>query len=99
MSVNPLTQLEGEPFTVSPEELERMLSESELLDEADTRLNKMIRIFRYRERLFLQENTFDGELLIRPMGTRQEADAFVHDRLETYERMWDGCGCKIDFNQ
>ena len=23
--------------------------------------------------------------------------AFVKDRLDTYERMWDGCGCKVDY--
>ena len=26
-----------------------------------------------------------------------EVRAFVADRLETYERMWDGCGCRVDY--
>jgi hypothetical protein len=27
----------------------------------------------------------------------QEVRAFVQDRLDTYERMWDGCGCKVEY--
>lgn len=23
--------------------------------------------------------------------------AFVRERMDTYERMWDGCGCKVDY--
>jgi len=26
-----------------------------------------------------------------------EVRAFVEDRLDTYERMWDGCGCKVSY--
>ena len=26
-----------------------------------------------------------------------EVAAFVKDRLDTYERMWDGCGCKVEY--
>ena len=26
-----------------------------------------------------------------------EVQAFVEDRLDTYERMWDGCGCKVAY--
>jgi len=33
----------------------------------------------------------------RLLGGPQEADAFVRKRLEEYERMWDGCGVKVDY--
>lgn len=26
-----------------------------------------------------------------------EVAGFVKDRLDTYERMWDGCGCKVEY--
>ena len=30
-------------------------------------------------------------------GGESEARAFVEERLETYDRMWDGCGCKVHY--
>jgi hypothetical protein len=29
----------------------------------------------------------------------KEVRAFVQDRLDTYERMWDGCGCKVEYDR
>ncbi len=29
----------------------------------------------------------------------EAAQEFVAARLETYERMWDGCGCKVDYSE
>jgi hypothetical protein len=26
-----------------------------------------------------------------------EVRVFVQERLDTYERMWDGCGCKVEY--
>jgi len=34
---------------------------------------------------------------VRRLGGEDEARAFIRDRLDTYDRMWDGCGCKIDY--
>jgi len=31
------------------------------------------------------------------MNSLKEAEDFVKDRLDFYERKWDGCGCKIDY--
>ena len=33
----------------------------------------------------------------RLLGGKQEAAAFVARRREEYERMWDGCGVKVDY--
>ena len=38
-----------------------------------------------------------NERVIRYLADMDEVRRFVTDRLETYERMWDGCGCKIDY--
>jgi hypothetical protein len=35
--------------------------------------------------------------VLRLLGDRQAASVFVSERLATYERMWDGCGCRIDY--
>ncbi|KPK83126.1 MAG: hypothetical protein AMS25_01180 [Gemmatimonas sp. SM23_52] len=37
------------------------------------------------------------ERVIRRLADGDEARRFVQRRLEEYERMWDGCGCKIDY--
>jgi len=33
----------------------------------------------------------------RLLGGVEEARAFVDRRMEEYERMWDGCGVKVDY--
>lgn len=33
----------------------------------------------------------------RLLGGVEEAQAFVERRLEEYERMWDGCGVKVEY--
>jgi hypothetical protein len=33
----------------------------------------------------------------RRLADDKEAHRFVQGRLEQYERMWDGCGCKVDY--
>jgi hypothetical protein len=38
-----------------------------------------------------------GERVVRLLGNEAEARRFVEQRLEQYERMWDGCGCKVDY--
>ncbi len=37
------------------------------------------------------------ERVVRRLAGPDEARRFVNERLEAYERMWDGCGCKIDY--
>jgi hypothetical protein len=43
------------------------------------------------------EEPMPGKRVIRRLDDESEARAFVRDRLDTYERMWDGCGCKVDY--
>ena len=37
------------------------------------------------------------ECVVRYVANPGEVRAFVDRRLEQYARMWDGCGCKIDY--
>ena len=43
------------------------------------------------------EEPSSEERVLRRLGDEDQARLFVQDRLETYERMWDGCGCKVDY--
>ena len=84
---------------LSPDELAGLLEEAELVHEEDTCISGMIRILCLRNIVLVQEETPDREVLVRIRPTREAAEEFVARRLETYERMWDGCGCKVDYSE
>ena len=47
--------------------------------------------------LIAVEEPRDDERVVRRLGDEAAMRAFVKERLDTYERMWDGCGCKVDY--
>ncbi|MGD2216277.1 MAG: hypothetical protein PVJ64_05960 [Gemmatimonadales bacterium] len=54
-------------------------------------------IVRCESGLAAVERPAPGERVVRRLSGGDEARDFVAGRLEAYERMWDGCGCKIDY--
>ena len=84
---------------LSPNELAGLLEAAELVREEDTCISGMIRIIRLRGIVLVQEETPDREIVVRICPTHEAAEEFVDRRLETYERMWDGCGCKVDYSE
>jgi hypothetical protein len=78
------------------EELAALLADARLLREEDTRLCGSIRVLQLGPQILIQEQSFEGQPLIRLADSAESAQAFVEERLATYERMWDGCGCRID---
>ncbi len=49
--------------------------------------------------LLAVEEPSPGERVLRRLADEGEMRRFVEDRLETYERMWDGCGCKVEYDR
>jgi hypothetical protein len=43
------------------------------------------------------EQPTSDQCVIRRLPDDGAVRAFVGDRLASYERMWDGCGCKVDY--
>lgn len=43
------------------------------------------------------EEPGQGRRVLRRLADQAAVRAFVRDRLDTYERMWDGCGCKVEY--
>jgi hypothetical protein len=84
-------------ISIGTEELEALLEAAETVREVDTRLSGWIRILIVADEVILQEQTPKGEFLLRRMTSIEDAERFVEQRLAVYERMWDGCGCKIDY--
>ena len=52
---------------------------------------------RFDGRILVQEETPEREVLVRKLASIDAANGLVDGRLADYERMWDGCGCKIDY--
>ena len=83
--------------SISKVELDELLSQSSILIENDTYISDKIRLLKIDNELIIQEKTTKDELLIRSINSIKEAEEFINQRLEIYEKMWDGCGCKVDY--
>jgi hypothetical protein len=83
--------------TITSAELDELISKSEVVEEKNTGTCGLIRIVVYGNHVIVQEQTDNNKLVVHLLESVNEAKTFVRDRLESYERMWDGCGCKIDY--
>jgi hypothetical protein len=79
------------------EELDILLACATILKEENTSLSDFIRILKYNDDIFVQEMSDKYEILLRKMNSLEEAESFVKERLDFYDRKWDGCGCSIDY--
>jgi hypothetical protein len=84
-------------IVISDEELTDLLRSSKIVFEQDTRLRDFIRILKLVNLFYLQEKTNLGEIMIRQFETEADAMNLVNDRMQIYDKMWDGCGCKINY--
>jgi hypothetical protein len=85
------------PFPIDRNDLIGLLETAEVLRQDNTCVAGWIRILSVDGAVLVQEETPDGNALARRMPSIEDANRFVDDRLGTYERMWDGCGCKINY--
>lgn len=82
---------------LSNEEFDALSSSSEIISETDTIVSGKIRILKYLQFYFVQEFTAKDEIAIRKMTSKDAAANFVNERMIIYEKMWDGCGCKVNY--
>jgi hypothetical protein len=73
------------------------LKRADVIREEDTTLAGWIRILSLDGHVLFQEETPDRDVLVRRLTSIGEAHRLVDRRLADYERMWDGCGCTIDY--
>ena len=85
------------PIPVDREVLVGLLETAEVLRQDNTCVAGWIRVLSVDGVILVQEETPDGNALARRMLSIEDANDFVNDRLASYERMWDGCGCKINY--
>jgi hypothetical protein len=82
---------------IEDNQLQSALDNSEIIRVEDTHLSDFIRILKHEDKIIVQEITFKKEIIIRKAKSIEDAQKFVQDRLDFYERKWDGCGCNIDY--
>lgn len=93
-------QLEEKKVVFFPgKELDEFLDSVTVAETHDSNLGGMMRILKHDDNLFFQEITDKGEIAVRKMRGIIEAQNFINDRLNTYDRMWDGCGCRVDYDE
>lgn len=78
-------------------ELNDLLLKSQIIVEKDTLISDKIRLLKHNNQLILQEKTTKDEYLIRMVKSLKEGEELIKQRMEIYDRMWDGCGCKVDY--
>jgi hypothetical protein len=85
-------------IAIDRDTLRELIDAAELLREDDTHLAGWIRVLALGGSILVQEETPKGEVLVRRMPSRDSAERFVDLRMQSYERMWNGCGCKVDYH-
>lgn len=97
-TVDILKKVKSTSFVVILEdELQDLLTIANVIEEKDTHISDKIRLFKINGELLVQEKSNKNEYLLRLMKNKKEANLFIDERMETYDRMWDGCGCKVDY--
>lgn len=83
---------------ITKEDLNEILYQSKIIIEKDTHISDKIRLLKYKDGLLIQEKSNKDEFIIRIVKSIDEAEEFIKQRLEIYDRMWDGCGCKVKYD-
>ena len=92
------TRLEAERIVrLSREEWEAVAPAFAVLERHATGVAGDLLIVRGPSSLAAVEEPSSGERVIRRLPDEAAARLFVQERLAQYERMWDGCGCKVDY--
>jgi len=78
-------------------QLSDLLSNSTLIEEHNTVFSDIIRLLEIEKHYYIQEKTLKNEILFRQCQSLQTAKDFVQNRLAIYDKMWDGCGCKVRY--
>jgi len=82
---------------ISTNQLKDLIANSIIVFEEDTFVSGYVRILKFDDTYLFQEQTPKGKILIRKFSDRKSAENLAKERLEIYENMWNGCGCKVDY--
>jgi hypothetical protein len=92
------SRLVGAPvLRISPDEWSEAHASCEVLERHPTGVAGELLIMDLPSGFAAVEHPTATEFVVRHLANPEEVRAFVNRRLEQYARMWDGCGCKIDY--
>ena len=87
----------GEIVMTTAEAWQRVRDQFEVIEEHDTGVAGSLLILRGPGGLCAVEEPRPDERILRPLEDAAAAAALVRERMAAYEKMWDGCGVKIDY--
>jgi hypothetical protein len=87
----------GEVVALELPDWEALLPAFERLESHDTQVSGELTLLRgLCDGVLAVECPRPAERTVRLLASLEAAQAFVAQRLATYERMWNGCGCRVD---
>lgn len=86
----------GPALEIGAEDLDTLMETARVIRE-EAGMTGRLRALEFDGRILVQERTGTGQAVLRSVRSAEAALAFIDDRLERYDRMWDGCGCRIDY--
>ena len=87
----------GGPVPLSAEEWEALSPSFPEVERHNTQLaGDLIIVQVGAERMAVESPSRDARVA-RLLGSVEDARTFVSKRMEEYERMWDGCGVKVEY--
>jgi hypothetical protein len=89
----------GGTVPLSAPEWEALAPSFPEVEKHETLLAGQLVIFRVGDEMAAVEAPSKAARVARLLGGEVKVRAFVAKRLEEYERMWDGCGVKIDYHE
>lgn len=87
----------GGTVPLSAGEWAELAGEFPVVERHATQLAGELLVVRVGEELAAVEAPSREARVARLLGSGAEARAFVQRRMEEYERMWDGCGVKVEY--
>lgn len=93
-----ITKLKQQKYLViDHDQLETFLEDVEIIRQQDTLISGYLRLAKYDDNYIIQETTDKKEIVLRLFENRTDAEKLIDDRLDIYEKMWNGCGCKVNY--
>jgi hypothetical protein len=87
----------GGPVPLSAEEWEALSPSFPEVERHNTQLAGDLIIVQVGAERMAVESPSREARVARLLGSVEEARTFVAKRMEEYERMWDGCGVKVEY--
>ena len=99
MTLNEFTERLAAGVTVplSREDWDELAPHFPVEERHNTQLAGELLIVWVEEELAAVESPSRDARVARLLGSREAVTKFVEKRMEEYERMWDGCGVKVDY--